>query len=110
MDRLQEVPVKHQLTDRQHTIQQMHRDVLPARERRGQGARVEQGPEDDRHDDVEADHGAVQEPVQVAEPAASLVVDPVVALGGWLAEIADGPEGCALERLQRREGAIVKRC
>jgi hypothetical protein len=98
---LQEVSVKHQLTDRQDTVQQMDGVVVPAAQGRGWGAGAEQGPEDDGYDDMEGDHGAVQEPVQVTEPAAGLAVDPVAALGGRLAQVADGPEGCALESYMR---------
>lgn len=96
MDGLQEMSVKHQLTDRQDTVQQMDGVVVPAAQGRGWGAGAEQGPKDDGHDDMEGDHSAIQEPVKVAEPATGLAGDPVAALGGRLAQIADGPEGCAL--------------
>lgn len=109
MDRLQEMSVEHQLRDRQHTVQQMHRVVAPAACGRGDGAIAEQGPEDDGDDDVEADHGAVQEPVQVAEPAASLGVDPVAAREGGLAQVADGPQRCALLGGEREEGRMIDR-
>lgn len=95
--------VEYQLRDRQHTVQQMHRVVTPAAQGCGDGAIAEQGPEDNGDDDMECDHGAVQEPVKVAEPVTGLGVDPVATRGDGLAQVADTPQRCALLGGEREE-------